>query len=109
MMDYCRYTFYKECNLSILPSDVVRLLQKGVIHLEGSACHIIPLDTSVNDQSAGSQAILVSGLNNNISDKLLDMYFNNRRKSGGYDVMIPIFMCPNEGKAVITFESPDGK
>ena len=85
-------------------------MQKAnIIRLENIDCFMVPLDTTANDQSLGSQAIMVSGIGGDISDDLLDMFFTNRRKSGGYEVMSPILMIPKEGKAVVTFKSPDGK
>ena len=83
-------------------------MQRTKICLKGNDCPMIPLDTRVNEQSRGCQAVMVRGLSPDMSEDTLDMYFSNRRKSGGYDVM-QIFMNDKERTAVITFEQPDGK
>ena len=84
------------------------MLRTKIIRLKGNDCPVVPLDTRVNEQSRGCQAIMVRGLSHDMSEETLDMYFSNRRKSGGYDIM-KIFINYKEGTAVITFEKPDGK
>ena len=79
-----------------------------MVRLKGNDCPVVPLDTRVNEQSRGCQAIIVRGLSPNINEDTLEMYFSNRRKSGGYDIM-KIFINDKEGTAVITFKQPDGK
>jgi len=93
--------------LSII-SDVAHLLERGGITIENKTYRLIPLYTMVHEQLEGNLAIKVHGLTPNITTQLLDMYFNNRRKSGGYDVK-SIVMSTNHDEAIITFNCTDGK
>jgi len=91
-----------------LNAAVSKILQKKSVTLEKHECRIIPLYTEVHDKIQGTLAVMVTGLNKDINCELLQMYFSNRRKSGGFGIQ-SIFMKSEEGKAVITFESVDGE
>jgi len=60
-----------------------------------------------NDTDTLSCAIEVHELAPDITEEILSMFFQNRKRSGG-DEIEDMFYCGEERRAVITFRSPEG-
>ena len=53
-------------------------------------------------------AILVQGLNSNIGNDVIEMFFENTKRSGGGEIkQLQVF--PKEGRAIIWFADVEGK
>ena len=81
-------------------SAVENVLKRGPLSLVGSKLTIAPY--------AEEPMVKISGVSQNISEEMLELYFENTRKTGGGEIK-SIDMLPSMQAAIITFADTAGK
>jgi hypothetical protein len=96
----------KAWNFCILFQDVERILKKKQVDVEG---HTIFIEAIKEDNQEEPCTVVVAGPADILTDdniKSLKMYFNNKRRSGGEEVIDCCFRNP--GLVEVTFKSSKG-
>jgi hypothetical protein len=91
----------------VLFKDVERILQKKQVDIEGQTVHIEPIEEGNQEEPC---TVVVAGPTDLLTEdniKSLKMYFNNKRRSGGEDVIGCCVQKP--GSVEVTFKSSKGK
>ena len=65
-------------------------------------------DESAGKDSQATCAILVEGIDSNTGKDVLEMFFENKKRSGGGEIE-RIQMFPKDGRAIIRFADKEGK
>ena len=94
------FNWCKERKIGEIFSAVDNVLQRGPLSLAGSKLTIVPY--------VEEPMVKISGVNQNISEETLELYFENTKRTAGGEIK-SINMFPSMQAAIITFEDTAGK